>query len=206
MNKASFFGSLVVVLACSISACGDDTDPGNTGGAASSSSNAANVTSTGSGTASGTSSTQAAASTGSGENLSVILPTIGVASFFIDCSPVVADDPISGSVSVTYENGNDSPQTFTVDGTTLHLGKGADTLDWAFDVDPATSGAIPAQQSVTVEHAKLADSGVGTPLGALPCSFCGGSWSLDVSYSASGTTLGGHGIASVGLGTIDCAQ
>lgn len=206
MKIASFF-TCIVVLSSFVAACGDDTDPGETGGATSSTGQTTtHATTATSSAASGTSSTQSATSTSSGGDFGVTTPTLGASTFAIDCMPVVADDPISGSVSLTYENDNPGAQTFTIEQIVLHLSKDADTLDWTFDVDPDTSGPIPAGQSVTIEHMKVADSGVGTPGGMSPCAFCGGDASIDVNVVASGTAFGGHVSVGGGVGRLSCDQ
>lgn len=107
--------------------------------------------------------------------------------FFIDCMPVVPADPFNGTVAVDYSNGaGSSSVTADVVNTTLKLTKGNQTLDWTFDVFPASTTAGPGEK-VTISHMKQADSG--TAIGAdSPCSFCevGSQWTLEMSWDVGG--------------------
>lgn len=185
MRPSSFFavGMLVALFACGDD---DETGTGGAGGnAATSTASASSTQSTTSSTASSsvtTISSSSSTSTGDGGGtLSDIDPTITEALIFADCQPIVGPDPIGGTIEVDYVNTGDAAGTLTVTGVGLQLMQNNMTLDWTFEVMPATVGPVAPMSTLPMTHTKVVGSGSGTKAGA-PCDFCGAPGILFVDY------------------------
>ena len=99
--------------------------------------------------------------------------------FWIDCMPEVSADPIEGSFTAIYDNSFGPTSMTHVDSATLQLTVNGESLVWTFGVLPAGT-SVPAGEVQQVEHIKTDGWGEGS---GQPCDYCGGSWTLDVTWS-----------------------
>ena len=193
----SLLSSILVCFIASSSACGGsvETSDGHTGGA-------------GAGASAGTGGTADAGCnpipcpypgwnpatcscfppSQSGKDASADVPasamTMSITSIdmWVDCMPEVPPDPLGGTFTVRYDNSKGSvAATATVLAAKWQL-----PGDWAFTVEPSTSGAIPAGQAIDVVHKKVPGSAKGSDN---PCSVCNGVGSLVVTWDVNGASL-----------------
>jgi len=113
-----------------------------------------------------------------------IMPSLSSMALTFNCQPVVPADPVGGTFDAVYANSGTAPGTATITNVRILL-HGNAMLTWSFDVDPSDSGSVPAGESPTVQHTKVADSGSGNGTGT-PCDYCGGTVSLQVQWTANG--------------------
>lgn len=118
---------------------------------------------------------------------------------YVDCMPGIPPDPIHGDFTVHYENPGAVAERAVIQSATLTMTKAPLTSGtWSFDVTPAGSGSVAAGASRDVTHNKVAGSGAGSAGGG--CTYCGGTWTLDVTWQSGGTTV----TDSLDAGTVDC--
>ena len=122
--------------------------------------------------------------------MSDIEPSISSFEFWIDCQPIVSEDPVHGSFTAQYVNNGTGPGSADIVSAKLEMDNGVTTAEWEFDVSPNSSGAVSAGQTLDVTHQKVDGSGTGT---TAPCSFCGGlgnaTWTLTVAWSVGGPNV-----------------
>lgn len=118
-----------------------------------------------------------------------IVPKLIDLELFVDCMPIVSPDPIHGGFDASYDNQGTGPGSLAITKIALQASSpNGGALNWSFDVVPAGSGVVGAGQTATILHQKVDGSGSGT---GSPCNFCGGDWTLDVTWEdGSSGTLG----------------
>lgn len=132
-------------------------------------------------------------------DVGALVPDILSDTLYVNCMPSIPPDPVGGGFVVRYQNDDALASRARIQTATLTLNKSPLTSgSWSFDVTPAGSGNVPAGTHRDVTHDKVGGSGSGSAGG--PCSFCGGTWTLDVSWQTGGSTV----TDSFDAGTIDC--
>ena len=117
----------------------------------------------------------------------------------INCMPQVPADPIYVTFTATYDNGSSASASASIVGGMISLGGPPSTLDWSFQVAPATVGPVSANSSLQLGHAKVDGSGSG---GGSPCNFCGSpSALLEIDYLVNGQ----YSVVATGSGPVGCA-
>ncbi len=131
--------------------------------------------------------------------VSDMTPDILSHSLYVDCMPVVPADPFRGGFEVRYQNDGAAADRAVIQTATLTLNQSPlAQATWTFGVTPAGSGSVGAGQSKDVSHAKMNGTGSGSTND--PCAYCGGIWSLDVTWEIGGASVPD----SLDAGTIDC--
>jgi hypothetical protein len=181
-----------LALAGLLAACGGkavfDGTPAGEGGAG-----AGGTTSTTSTT--GTTSTTTGIGGQGGGPLTISLSNVVVG---INCMPEVPADPVYVSFTATYDDASPASVSASIVGATVSLGGPPSTLDWSFQVSPATVGPVPGNSSVQVDHVKVDGSGSG---GGSPCNFCSSpSALLEVDYVIDGQ----YSVVATGSGPVGC--
>jgi hypothetical protein len=125
-----------------------------------------------------------------GAGMSNITATIESFEFWVNCQPIVSEDPVHGSFTAQYVNSGPDAGSATIVSAKLEMDNGVTTGEWEFDVSPASSGAVQAGQTLDVIHQKVAGTGTGT---RAPCSFCNGqaaaTWQLKLQWDVGGTNV-----------------
>jgi hypothetical protein len=186
-----------LALAALLAACGGtavfDGEPPGEGGAGGTGGHATTTTTTSAGTT--TTTTTHGGGQGGGQ-LDITLSNVSVG---INCMPMVPTDPVQVSFTASYNNTSSAAASASIVGATLSLGGPPSTLDWTFQISPATVSA-PGLSVVQGLHAKVADSGSG---GGLPCNFCTSpSGLLEVEYLVNGQ----YSLTAIGSGPVGCAM
>jgi hypothetical protein len=118
---------------------------------------------------------------------------------YINCQPIVAEDPVLGSFTASYTNLGMVPQSATVISASLLMMTGAQSLSWSFDVSPPAGGPVQPGSTLPVEHTKQTKMGT---VEGFPCDFCSGTWELTVSWDMGG---GMTATDSLPPGPVECA-
>lgn len=162
----------------SVVACGDDSTTGG-GGSGNGGSTGGNPSDGGAGgEAPGGAPTTGGGGSGGGEGgsggqaPSDIVASLTEAALFGNCKPVIGPDPVSGTVTVDYDNTGITAGALNVTSVELALTGIDATLTWRFLVDPDSSGVVPAGDTAQVIHSKVADSGSGDKGVVTPCGYC----------------------------------
>jgi hypothetical protein len=173
------------VLLAITASCSDDTGPGGGGqggsGGATSSSSSSSPTSSSSTSGSSSSSSSSGQGGEGGSSPSEITADIVDVVLYADCMPIIDPDPINGTIDVDYTNTGSADGTLTVTEARLEITGIDATLIWTFDLDPATSGVVPAMDQASVTHTKVAGSGMGNS--EPPCGYCGGMGTVTVTWT-----------------------
>ena len=99
--------------------------------------------------------------------LTVSLSNVAVV---IGCKPGgEPPDPVDASLTATYDNGSAVDASALVVAATLSFGGPPSSLDWSFELSPASAGPVGSGDSLQLVHTKVAGSGSGD---GLPCDFC----------------------------------
>ncbi len=107
--------------------------------------------------------------------------------FWVNCQPGVVPDPINGSFDAKYTNTGTAAGSLKITSTRMSMkSPGGNTMDWKFDVNPTQSGSVPAGKSLTTNHKKVFGSGKGS---GAPCGYCGGEWTLNVTWTDGSQTI-----------------
>lgn len=128
-----------------------------------------------------------------------LVPDILSDSLYVNCMPSIPPDPLGGGFDVRYVNDGAAASRAVIQSSTLTVSY-APLLQatWTFDVTPVGSGSVSAGQQRDVTHAKVGGSGSGSTNDL--CSYCGGTWSLDVTWLVDGVPV----TDSLDAGTVDC--
>jgi hypothetical protein len=125
----------------------------------------ADVTTVGAGGGGTTSSTSTAGGGGSAS----LVASIAQVNLGANCMPVVGDDPVSGSITVSYENTGTVPGAMTLTRADLLFTSAQEGWVFPLELDPTTSGAVEGGQTLEVEHLKVATPGDSS----FVCQLCG---------------------------------
>ena len=155
-------------------------------------------TASGEGGSAGTTTTSTHAGGQGGGSLTISLSNIMVT---IGCKPgYEPPDPVQATFSATYSNGSSASATASIVGATISLGGPPSTLDWSFQVSPASVGPVPGNSSEQVDHAKVDGSGSGS---GVPCDFCSSPGALlEIDYLVDGQSS----VAATGSGMLGCLK
>jgi hypothetical protein len=165
---------------------------GGTGGSATSTSGSGGATSgtggeaSSSGSGGGASSSSSNSSSSSSGGTGAVVPNLVSSNLYINCQPIVAEDPVIGSFTAEYENQGVAPQSATVLGASLLFSKNGKMLAWSFDVSPPAGGPVQPSKTLSVEHTKQMKTGM---VEGFPCEFCGGTWQLSATWDVGGGTM-----------------
>jgi hypothetical protein len=118
-----------------------------------------------------------------GQAPSDITPSIAEAALYGNCEPIVGPDPLFGTITIEYLNRGAAEGSLGLTSAVLALTGIDATLTWTFEVDPDSSGAVPAGDTVNVIHTKVQDSGSGNKGDLTPCSYCGAAGTVTVSFA-----------------------
>jgi hypothetical protein len=97
-----------------------------------------------------------------------------------NCQPVVGDDPISGTLTVSYESKGTGPGSLELTSADLVFSNPMEGWVFPLALSPTSSGVVPAGQTVSVEHVEgdtLGDS-------SFVCSLCGLAGSLSLRFAS----------------------
>lgn len=130
---------------------------------------------------------------------SALVPDILSDTLYMNCMPSVPPDPVGGGFVVRYQNDGSTADHAAFASATLTIHRTPLTSStWTFDVNPTDSGSVPPGQHSDITHAKVYGSGSGSTND--PCDYCGGTWTLDVSWQIDGATV----TDSLDAGSVDC--
>ncbi len=128
-----------------------------------------------------------------------LVPDLLSHTLYVNCMPSIPPDPLGGAFVVRYRNDGATASHAALQSSTLTLNYfSLAQATWSFDVTPTDSGSVGAGQQRDVTHTKVASSGSGSTNDL--CSYCGGIWSLDVTWLVDGVTV----TDSLDAGTVDC--
>lgn len=148
---------VVLIASLALTACGAkvvfDEDAGGGGG----------------GGSGGTSDTSVNSMSAGGFGGGVLVPDILEVKLGANCMPVVGEDPLSGSVFVSYENGGAGTGSLTLDRADVVFTTAFEGWVFPIELSPTSSGPVPAGSSIEVEHVKGSTSGDAS----FVCSLCG---------------------------------
>jgi hypothetical protein len=110
-------------------------------------------------------------------------PSLVSASFHGDCMPEVPSDALGGSFVASYDNGvGAAPATAAITSAKLvHHANGAPDATFGFDVTPSDAGPVAAGAATSVTHTKVDGSAPGSDV--VCQKYCGGEWSLEVTWT-----------------------
>jgi hypothetical protein len=169
-------------------AAGTSSGTGGTGGASTSSGGGAGGAggATTSSSSAGTGGTGGATASSSSGGPASIDAKLVISELYVNCQPIVAEDPVLGTFTASYTNTGAAPQTATVTSAVLTFTSGPNSLAWSFPVQPPGSGPVQPNAPLQVTHTKQMKTGT---IEGTPCSFCNGTWTLSVSWDVAGATV-----------------
>jgi hypothetical protein len=132
---------------------------------------------------SGSTSTAGGAGTG-GSGQGPLSIQLTASTLYVNCQPLVSQDPIYGDFTAQYTNDGTSPASAAIVAASLSMVSGAKTLVWPLAVTPSGSGLVAPTATVSITHEKQTQT-TGLPAG-MPCDFCGGTWTLSVTWDMGG--------------------
>jgi hypothetical protein len=115
-----------------------------------------------------------------GQGDAQVAPAVTRVALGANCQPLVGDDPLSGTVTVSYENKGTGPGSLELTGADLVFSNPMEGWVFPLALSPTSSGVVPAGQTVSVEHVEgdtLGDS-------SFVCSLCGLEGSLSLRFAS----------------------
>lgn len=184
---------VITGLAALAAGCAGGETGDNSGTGASSSSSSSSSGAGGAGGAGGQGGGQQTGSGGNGSGgagtggappAGDLAPNLKSMDMYINCQPIVGPDPVHGSFIVDYDStGAMGPTSATITNARLVFGGQS---SFTFGVTPSGSGTIAPGAVVALTHQKTDGSGSGDKPA---CSFCNGTWSLEVTFDLNGKSF-----------------